>query len=210
MQRPRTRGATAADETKRRATQQSPKCQTTMMVRHFTAGRCADAPIPALGLDASTPAASFKCSLLDALGTSPTSFSTTSSSDIFPSHGSLCLLRRRWICELGGETPQAPLGQQERNEGSRPVDAQSRRPPAHWGADAGCGKPLRPRDLHGLDPLGSCTRRCSERAVTGGGGDAGSPPRGEHRSDAPGGRGHPRPPPLGCGRPGGHRRWHPP
>jgi hypothetical protein len=38
MKRPRTRGVTAASETKWRATQQSPRCQTAMMVHHFTAG----------------------------------------------------------------------------------------------------------------------------------------------------------------------------
>jgi hypothetical protein len=57
MQRPRTCGATIAGETKRRATQQSPRRQTAMMARHFTAGRCVDASIPALGLDALTLAA---------------------------------------------------------------------------------------------------------------------------------------------------------
>jgi hypothetical protein len=125
MQRPRTRGATADGETKRRATQQSPRRQTAMMARHFNAGRCANALIPTLGLDASTPAAPFKCSLLDALGTSLSSSSTTSSSDIFSSHGSLCLLRRCRICELGGETSRAPPGQQEQNKGSYPVDGRS-------------------------------------------------------------------------------------
>jgi hypothetical protein len=135
MQRPRTRGATAAGETKRWATQQSPRRQTAMMEHHFTAGRCADALIPALGLDASTPAAPFKCSLLDALDTSLSSSSTTSSSDIFLSHGSLCLLRRRQICELGGETSWAPPGQQEQNKGSYPVDSrleQHRRSTGAW------------------------------------------------------------------------------
>jgi hypothetical protein len=108
--------------------QQSLRHQTAMMARHFTVGHCADAPIPTLGLDASTLAMPFKCSLLDALGTSPTSSSTTSSSDTSPSDGSLCLLRRRRICELEGETPRAPPGQPEQDEGSRPVDAQSQRP----------------------------------------------------------------------------------
>jgi hypothetical protein len=55
MQRPRTRGATAAGEMKRRATQQSSRRQTTMMARQFTAGHCANALIPVLGLDASMP-----------------------------------------------------------------------------------------------------------------------------------------------------------
>jgi hypothetical protein len=95
-----------------------------------------------------------------------------------------------------------PPGQQEQDEGSRPVEARSQRPPAHWGTDAGRGEPRRPRDLHGLDPSESCTRRCSECAVSGGGSDAGSPPRGEHRSGASGGGGHSRPPPTGCGHPG--------
>jgi hypothetical protein len=178
MQRPRTCGATADGETKRRATQQSPRRQTAMMARHFTAGRCADALIPVLGLDASTSATPFNCILLDALDTSPTSSSTTSSSYIFPSHGSLCLLLRRRISELGGKTPRAPPGQQEQNEGSHPVDARSWRPPAHRGVDAGRGEPRRPRNLHGLNPLGSCTRRCSKRAVAGGSSDAGSLPHG--------------------------------
>jgi hypothetical protein len=48
MQRLRTRGATAAGETKRRATQQSPRNQTIMMACHFTAERCADTLIPTL------------------------------------------------------------------------------------------------------------------------------------------------------------------
>jgi hypothetical protein len=102
MQRPQTHGETAAGETKRRATQQSPRHQTVMMARHFAAERCADAPIPALRFDASTLAAPFKCSLLDTLGTSPTSPSTTSSSGTSPSNGPFCLLRRRRIRELGG------------------------------------------------------------------------------------------------------------
>jgi hypothetical protein len=41
-------------------------------------------------------------------------------------------------------------------------------------------KPRRPGDLQGFDPSGSCTRRCSGRAVTTCGGNAGSPLRGEH------------------------------
>jgi hypothetical protein len=91
MQRPRMRGATAAGETKRRAMQQSPRHQTVMMARHFAVGCCANAQIPVLRFDASTPAAPFKCSLLDNLGTSP---STTSSSCTSPSNGPFCLLRR--------------------------------------------------------------------------------------------------------------------
>jgi hypothetical protein len=54
MQRPRTRGTTAADETKRRATQQSLRRQTVMIARHFAAERCANTSIPALRFDAST------------------------------------------------------------------------------------------------------------------------------------------------------------
>jgi hypothetical protein len=191
MQRPRMRGVTADGETKRQATQQSPRRQTIMMVHHFTIGRYADAPIPALGFDASTPAAPFKCSLLDTLGTSPTSSSATSSSDTSPSDGSLCLLRHRRIRELGGETPRVPPGQPEQAEGSRPVDTRRRMSPAHWSATAWRGKPRRPRDLHCLDPSGSRTRRYSEHAIAGGGGDAGSLPRGEHRSGTPGGGGRP-------------------
>jgi hypothetical protein len=102
MQRPRMRGATAAGEMKQRAMQQSPRRQTIMMVRHFTAERCADAPIPVLRFDALTLAAPFKCSLLDTLGTSSTSPSTTSSSGTSPSNGPFCLLRRHRIHELGG------------------------------------------------------------------------------------------------------------
>jgi hypothetical protein len=73
MQRLWTRGATTAGETKRQASQQSPRHQSVMMARHFSAERCADAPIPALGFDASKPTAPFKCSLLDTSGTSPSS-----------------------------------------------------------------------------------------------------------------------------------------
>jgi hypothetical protein len=82
MQRPRTRGATAASETKQRATQQSPRCQTVMMARCFAAERYANALIPALGFDASAPAAPFKCSLLDTSDTSPSSSSAASSSTL--------------------------------------------------------------------------------------------------------------------------------
>jgi hypothetical protein len=117
MQRPRTHGATAAGETKRWATQQSSRHQTAMMARHFSAERCTDAPIPALGLDASASAAPFKCSLFDTLSTSPTFSSTTSSSDTSSSDGSLCLLRRRRIRELEGEASRAPPGQLEQAEG---------------------------------------------------------------------------------------------
>jgi hypothetical protein len=169
MQSPRTGGATAAGETKRRVSQQSSRRQTAMMACHFTAERCADAPIPALGLDASTPAAPFKCSLLDALGTSSTSSSTTSSLDTSPSDGSLCLLRHCQICELGGEMPRALPGQPEQGEGSRPVDARSWRSPVHRGANIGRGEPRRPRDLHCLEPSGSIARRRSECAIAGGG-----------------------------------------
>jgi hypothetical protein len=102
MQRLRTRGVTADGEMKRRATQQSPRRQTVMMAHHFTVERCADAPIPTLRFDASTPAAPFKCSLLNTLGTSPTSPSTTPSSGTSLSDGSLWLLLRRRIRELGG------------------------------------------------------------------------------------------------------------
>jgi hypothetical protein len=71
MQRLRTCGATAAGETKRQASQQSPRRQTVMMAHHFAAECCIDAPIPALGFDASKPTAPFKCSLFDTSGTSP-------------------------------------------------------------------------------------------------------------------------------------------
>jgi hypothetical protein len=91
----------------------------------------------------------------------------------------------------------APPGQPEQAEGSRPVDAWRRRSPAHWITAAWRGEQRRPWDLHCFDPLGSRTRRCSEHAVAGGGGDAGSPPRGEHRSGAPRGGGRPGPPPPG-------------
>jgi hypothetical protein len=97
-----TRGATAAGETKRRATQQSPRHQTVMMARHFAAERCTEASIPTLRFDASTPATPFKCSLLDTLGTSPTSPSTTSSSGPSLINGPFCLLRRRRIHDFGG------------------------------------------------------------------------------------------------------------
>jgi hypothetical protein len=82
MQRPQTRGTTAASEMKRQAMQQSPRCQTVMMARRFTAERRANALIPALRFDASTPAAPFKCSLLDTSGTSPPSSSATSPSTL--------------------------------------------------------------------------------------------------------------------------------
>jgi hypothetical protein len=113
MQRTRMRGATTAGETKRRATQQSPRRQTAMMARHFTAGHCADAPIPMLGLGASTPATPFKCSFLDALGTSPTSSSATSSLDIFPSHGSLASSAAAGSVSSGTKCRGRPPGQQE-------------------------------------------------------------------------------------------------
>jgi hypothetical protein len=80
MQRPRTRGATAAGEMKRRAMQQSPRHQTVMMARCFATERCANASIPVLGFDASMLAVPFKCSLLDISSTSPSSSSATSSS----------------------------------------------------------------------------------------------------------------------------------
>jgi hypothetical protein len=73
MQRLRTRGMTADGETKWQVSQQSPRHQSVMMARHFSAERCADAPIPALGFDALKPATPFKCSLLDTSGTSPSS-----------------------------------------------------------------------------------------------------------------------------------------
>jgi hypothetical protein len=130
MQSPRTRAATAAGETKRRTTQQSPRRQTIMMVHHFAAERCADAPIPALGFDASTLVTPFKCSLLDTLGTSPTSSSATSSSDTSPSDGSLCLLRHRWIRELGAKRRGRPPGSRNKPK-----------VPALW--TPGAGGPLR-------------------------------------------------------------------
>jgi hypothetical protein len=175
MQRPRTRGATAAGETKWRAMQQSPRRQTAMMAHHFTAGHCTDALIPTLGLDASTPAVPLNVasSTPSALHSLPPVLLPPKSS--FLSHGSLCFLRRHRIFELGGEAPRAPPEQQEQAKSPHPLGARSRRPPTHWGADTGRGEPRHPGDLHGLDTLGSCTRMCSERAVTIGGGDAGSP-----------------------------------
>jgi hypothetical protein len=209
MQRPRTRGVTAAGETKRWATQQSPRHQTAMMVRHFTVGHCADAPIPALGRDSSTLAAP-----LNASSSTPSALHSLPPVLLPPktpslSHGSLYILRRCRIFELGGEAPRAPPGQQEQAKSPRPLGAWSRRPPAHWGADVGRGEPHHPGDLHGLDPMGSCTRRCSERIIAAGGGDAGSPPGEEYRPGAPGGRGHPRLPPPRLRTPLCHRSWHP-
>jgi hypothetical protein len=122
MQRSWMHGATAAGEMNRRASHQSPRHQTIMKARHFTAEHCADALIPVMGLDASTPPAPFKCSLLDASGTSSSPSSTASSSDTSSCDGSLCLLHHRWIW-LGGEMPWAPPGQPEQGEGSRPMDA---------------------------------------------------------------------------------------
>jgi hypothetical protein len=110
MQRPRTRGATAAGETKRRASQQYPRRQTVIMARHFATERCADAPIPALGFDASKPAAPFKCSLLDTSGTSLPSPQYYSICRLLPEHGSLRLIHRCWIW-LGDEAPWTPPGQ---------------------------------------------------------------------------------------------------
>jgi hypothetical protein len=144
MQRPRTRGATAAGETKRRAMQQSPRRQTAMMARHFTAGHCTDAPIPTLGLDASTPAAPLNVasSTPSALHSLPLVLLPPKSSS--PSHGSLCFLRRHRIFELGGEAPRAPPGQQEQAGSPHPLGARSRRPPTHSGADTGRGEPRHP------------------------------------------------------------------
>jgi hypothetical protein len=113
MQRPRMRGATVAGETRQQATQQSPRHQTAMMVRHFTAGQCADAPIPMLGLDASMPAV-----LSNAASSTPSALHSLPPVVLppqlsSPSHGSLCFFCRRWIWKLGGKTPRAPPGQQE-------------------------------------------------------------------------------------------------
>jgi hypothetical protein len=164
-------------------------------------GHCTDAPIPALGHDASTPVAPLNAasSTPSALHLLPLVLLPPKTPS--PRHGSLCFLHRR-IFELGSKASWAPPGQQEQAESPRPLGARSRRPPAQWGADAGSGEPRRPEDLHGLDPSGSCTRRCSECAIAAGGGDAGSPLCEEHRPGALGGRGHSRPPPLGCGHPG--------
>jgi hypothetical protein len=112
-----------------------------MMACHFTAERCADAPIPVLGFDASTLAVPLKCSLLDTLGTSPTSSSATSSSDTSLSDGSLCLLHRHRIRELRGETLRAPPGSQNKPK-----------VPARW--MPGAGGPLR----IGAPPHGAVNR----------------------------------------------------
>jgi hypothetical protein len=80
MQRPRTRGTTAAGEMKWRATLLSPRHQTAMMARRFAAERCTNASIPALRLDALTSTAPLKYGLLETSGTSPSSSSATSSS----------------------------------------------------------------------------------------------------------------------------------
>jgi hypothetical protein len=141
MQRPRTCGASAADETKRWATQQSPRRQIAMMAHRFTAGHFANTPIPALRHDASTSAAP-----LNVASSTPSALHLLPPVLLPPqtpssSHGSFCLLRHRWICELVGEMPRAPPRQQEQNKGSSHVDARSWRPPAHRGADAGCGEP---------------------------------------------------------------------
>jgi hypothetical protein len=128
-----------------------------MMARRFTAGHCANAPIPALGLNASTPATPLNVasSMPSALHSLPPVLLPPQTPS--PSHGSFCFLRHRQICKIGGKVPRAPPGQQEQTEGSSPMDAWSQRPPTHWGADAGRGEPRRPGDLHGLDPSGPCT-----------------------------------------------------
>jgi hypothetical protein len=119
MQRPWMCGATAAGETKQRVTQQSPRRQTAMMARHFTTGHCADASIPALGLDASTLAAPFNTasSTPSAPHSLPLVLLPPKTSN--PSHGSLWFFRRRRIFELMGEVPWAPPGQQEQAKSPR-------------------------------------------------------------------------------------------
>jgi hypothetical protein len=176
IQRPRTRGAAAAGETKWRATLQSPRRQTIMMARRFTAEHCANASIPALRFDALTPAAPLN---------------TASSRPLAPhllphmpfllprpqAHGSLRLLRR-WT-KLRVEMPRTPPGQQQQDEGSCPVDARCRRPPAHRRVEEGRGEPRHPGGLRRPDPSGSCAWRRSELAITICGG-TGSPLPEEH------------------------------
>jgi hypothetical protein len=130
MQRPRTRGAIAAGETKRRAMQQFLRRQTAMMARHFTAGHSADALIPALGHDASMPAAPLNAasSTPSALHSLPPVLLLPRTSS--PSHGSLCFFRRRRIFKLGGEAPWAPPGSRNKPK-----------VPALWAP--GAGGPLR-------------------------------------------------------------------
>jgi hypothetical protein len=56
-----------------------PEASTAMMARRFTAEHRANASVPALRFDTTTPAAPFKYSLLETSGTSPSSSSATSS-----------------------------------------------------------------------------------------------------------------------------------
>jgi hypothetical protein len=175
------RGTTAAGEMKRRATLLSPRHQTVMMARRFTAERCANSSIPAPRLDASKLAVPLKYSLLETSGTSPTSSSTT----FFPTlprpmdpSSSFAAAESSSGMKHRGRPP----GQQEQGKGSRPVDARRRWPPAHRCAKAGRGESCRPWGLRCLDPPRSYAWR-SECAVAGGGG-AGSPLPREHRPGA--------------------------
>jgi hypothetical protein len=59
-----------------------PEASTVMMARRFAAERYANASIPVLRFDASMLAAPLKYSLLDTSGTSPSSYSASSSSTL--------------------------------------------------------------------------------------------------------------------------------
>jgi hypothetical protein len=177
MQRLQTRGVIAAGETKRRAMQQSPRRQTVMMARRFTAERCTNASIPALRFDASTPAVPLKYSLLETSAPHPLPpvplLPQRPQSKCIPPPPPPPLDRARGRCAAG-----AP-GQQEQGEDSRPVDDRRRRPPAHRRAEAGRGESRCPRDLQRSDPSGSSAWGRSGCAIADGG-SAGSPLPREH------------------------------
>jgi hypothetical protein len=159
-----------------------PEASTVMMMRHFTAERCANASVPVLRFDATTPVAPLKYGLLETSGTSPSS-SYAISSLMTPKPMDPSASFAAAGTSSGGEAPRAPPGQQEQGESSRPVGARRQRSPAPCGADAGHGESRCARDLQRPDPSGSNAQGRSERVVALGSG-AGSPCLGEHRSGA--------------------------
>jgi hypothetical protein len=105
-----------------------PEASTVMMARRFAAERRANASVPMLRFDASTPAAPLKYSLLETSGTSPSSSSATApSTDPKPMDPSVSSWRR------------SPRGRSD--AGAPPGSRNKEKIPARW--TSGAGGPLR-------------------------------------------------------------------
>jgi hypothetical protein len=121
-----------------------PEASNVMMARRFAAERCANASVPALGFDATAPAAPLKQSLLETSGTSPSSSSATSSSTT-PK-----------LMDPSASSAAAETSSGAKHRGRPPGSRNKEKVPARW--TPGAGGPLR---------LGAPMRGTANRAAPG-------------------------------------------